>query len=148
MIIAKPIVPNQFWILRHNDQKIGNIQAADDGFMVCINNHVEKFKTITTIKKRANINFEPWRARRVTAVTEKTVHGYPTTRRPYNAIYDVKHKVPLWTKEPRSKSWYAAGWYRVKTGKNWEVVQCPKLILLERYPYAGPFNTQDQAKDS
>lgn len=146
MIIAKAVIPNQYWILRKDDRKIGNIEAdPSGGFQVKILDRVEKFKTIATLKKRTAIDFEPSQRRRTT-VCESLVHGYPTTSRPYNAIYDVKHRVPLWTKEPRSKSWYTAGWYRIKQGRSWTVEQCPKLITIERYPYQGPFYTQEEAE--
>lgn len=146
MIVAKPVIPDQYWILREDDRKIGNIQAEPGGFAVKINNQVRKFKSITTIKKTVDINFE------AAAQTKKSnqckeIYGYPTTHRPYNAIYDVRHQVPLWTRDPRSKSWLAAGWYRVKQGRHWEVVECPKLILLERYQYQGPFRTEQEAQD-
>jgi predicted HAD superfamily Cof-like phosphohydrolase len=40
------------------------------------------------------------------------------------------------------KSWFAAGWYRVKQHRKWKMVQHPKLITLERYDYQGPFQTK------
>lgn len=146
MIVAKAVIPDQYWILREDDRKIGNIEAEAGGFAVKINNQVRRFKSITTIKKNVNINFE------VTKQPKKPkpgneIYGYHTTHRPYNAIYDVRHQVPLWTRETRSKSWLAAGWYRVKQGRHWDVVECPKLILLERYPYQGPFRTEQEAQD-
>ena len=146
MIIAKPVVPNQFWILKEGDIKIGNIEAAPGGFDVKINNQVQNFKTLNTIKQKVNIDFEP-AAKRSKNKTSNLVHGYTTSSKAHNAIFDVKHQVPLWTKEPRSKSWYAAGWYRVKQGCNWETVFCPKLITLQRYPYSGPFYTEDKANE-
>jgi hypothetical protein len=93
------------------------------------------------------IEFEPASRKIKPEPAGDLVYGYRTTSRPYNAIYDVKHQVPLWTKEERSKSWYAAGWYCIKQGRNWSVVNCPKLIALERYRYQGPFHTQQEAKD-
>jgi hypothetical protein len=72
-------------------------------------------------------------------------NAYPTREQAYNAIYDVKHQVPLWTREPRSKSWYAAGWYQVRQGRSWQVEFCPKLITLQRYAYRGPYYTEEQA---
>lgn len=145
MIVAKTVIPNQYWILRQGDEKIGNIEAGPDGFQVKINNRVEKFKTIHTIKKSRHIDFEPVSKKPPIADT-KSVNGYHTTHTPYNAIFDVKHQVPLWTREPRSKSWYAAGWYRVRQGRNWSVVECPKLITLQRYAYQGPFHSADEAR--
>lgn len=145
MIIAKPVIPDQYWILRQDDQKIGNIQAEPDGFAVKINNQTRHYKTIATIKKKVAIDFEKISKKPKVAEVGNEIYGYPTTQKPHNAIYDVKHQVPLWTTDARSKSWLAAGWYRIKQGRKWEVVECPKLILLERYPYRGPFRTQEQA---
>lgn len=145
MIVAKPVIPDQYWILRQDDRKIGNIEAEAGVFKVKINNRTETFATLPTIKKKIGVDFVS-----VDCSTEpapdQSVYGYSTTSTPYNAVYDVKHQVPLWTPEPRSRSWHAAGWYQVKQGRSWSVVHCPKLIVIQRYPYRGPFYTQEQAQ--
>ena len=146
MIVAKTVIPNQFWILREDDRKIGNIEAVPDGFQVKINDEISKYKSIGTIKQKIQFDFEST-AKLRTRPTGNDVNGYPTTSRPYNPIYDVKHRVPLWTRETRSKSWYAAGWYRIKQGRSWVAIECPKLIMLERYEYRGPFYSEEQARD-
>jgi len=147
MIVAKAVIPDQYWILREDDRKIGNIEQAPDGFRVRINDRVEKFKTIHTIKKQKSIDFEPQK-QTVQKQEGNQVYGYATTSQPYNGVYDVKHQVPLWTREERSKSWYAAGWYAVRQGRRWAVEQCPKLIMLERYEFRGPYHTAEQAQNS
>ena len=145
-IVAKPVIDKQFWILQENNQKIGNIEACAGGYQVKINNQVSQFKTIRMAAQRVNIQFES-----STSIVDnkKTsanlVHGYPTAGRMYNPVWDVKMKLPIYTKTTKSKSWFAAGWYRVKKGRAWTVTQDPKLIVLQRYPYAGPFYTQEIA---
>ena len=143
-IIAKPVIKNQFWILRDENEKIGNIEATIDGFKVKINNDVQKFKTINMVKQRTGINFESPTAKKTVVLDH--VHGYPAGCKAYNPLYEIKLQLPLFTKTKKSKSWYASGYYRVKQGKRWEIVQSPKLITLKRYPYFGPFLTKDQAK--
>jgi hypothetical protein len=147
MIVAKTVVPNQYWILKQGNQKIGNIEAGPGGFSVKINNQVQSFKSINTIKQNVSIDFETVSKKKPT-VSSNSVHGYSTSSRAFNAIYDVKHQVPLWTRESRSKSWYAAGWYQIKQGREWETVFCPKLITLQRYAYRGPYHTEEQANES
>ena len=49
MIVAKPVIPNQFWILKDGDHKIGNIEIAPGGFSVKIGDHVQSYKSINTI---------------------------------------------------------------------------------------------------
>jgi hypothetical protein len=148
MIVAKTVVPDRYWILKEDDRKIGNIEAEGDGFRVKINDHVEKFNSLNKIKRSVKVEFESVSRSKKVVSTDNSVYGYPTTSKPYNAIYDVRHQVPLWTHEPRSKSWYAAGWYRVKQGRNWTVEQCPKLIMLERYEFRGPFHTLSEAESA
>ncbi len=43
MIVAKPVIDNQYWILKQNNQKIGNIEASADGYVVKIQNQISKF---------------------------------------------------------------------------------------------------------
>jgi hypothetical protein len=73
---------------------------------------------------------------------ERIVHSYPTSCDPYNSIFDVKRKLPLFTKSNKSKSLYCAGYYIIRFDKGWVKSFCPKLITIERYPYKGPFKTE------
>ena len=145
MIVAKPVVANQYWILKQDDQKIGNIQASADGFVVKIQNQISSYKTIPMVRKKANIEFEP--AEKVSKPATDSVHGYSTGCRAHNAMWNVQLKLPLFTKTSKSKSWFAAGWYTVKQHRTWKPVQNPKLITLQRYAYHGPFKTKEEAND-
>ena len=144
-IIAKPIVKDQFYILTKDDKKIGNIEATGDGFAVRINNQVMPFKTIAMIRKQVDIEFPAVGNKPNKEPASYQVQGYPSGSRVYNPIWDVQHKLPLYTKNRKSRSWFAAGWYQVKQRRTWAIVQSPKLITLERYPYQGPFYTKEEA---
>jgi hypothetical protein len=142
MLVAKVIADKQFWILQEDDRKVGNIEAWNGGYQVRINNQVKQFKTIKLAAKESNIVFankEP-----LSKPDNTTVHGYPVTGRCYNPVWDVVHHLPIYTKTAKSKSWFAAGWYSIKRGRNWKIIQDPKLIALQRYPYQGPFKTKEQ----
>jgi hypothetical protein len=145
MIIAKPVIPNQYWILKQDDRKIGNIEAGGDGYSVKINNQVQKFKTIPMVRRRINIEFES-PPRSVTKLP-KGIYGYEVQGQHFNEVWNAKLNVPLFTKTAKSKSWFAAGWYAVRQGRQWKTVHQPKLILLERYDYRGPYHTREQAGD-
>lgn len=147
MIKAKAIVPNQYWILREQDRKIGNIQADNSGFAVRINNSIAHFKTLDMLKERMPVAFEP-ALPPVIQPKSKNVHGYPTTHHPFNGIWDVKRQIPMWTKDERSKSWFAAGWYSVKQHSRPRITLCPKVILLDRYQFQGPFQTRQEAEQA
>jgi len=145
-LIAKPVIDKQFWILQDGNQKIGNVEACAGGYQVRINNQVAQFKTMRMIEQRAHVTFEPKKKLSTPADTNQ-VHGYPTQGRAYNGIWNVPSKLPLYTQTAKSKSWYAAGWYQVRQGRNWETIQNPKLIMLQRYPYHGPFYTEEEARE-
>ena len=144
-IIAKPIVKDQFYILTQDDKKVGNIEATGDGFAVRINNKVMPFKTMAMIRKQVDIEVPAVGNKPNREPASYQVQGYPSGSRVYNPIWNVQHKLPLFTKNNKSRSWYAAGWYQVKQRRTWAIVQSPKLITLERYPYQGPFYTKEEA---
>jgi hypothetical protein len=142
MLVAKVVADKQFWILQKDDCKVGNIEAWDGGYQVRINNQVTQFKTIKLAAKESNIVFE--KQSKPTPQDTTSVYGFPVAGRFYNPVWDVAHHLPMYTKTRKSKSWFAAGWYSIKRGRNWKVVQDPKLIALQRYPYQGPFRTQQE----
>ena len=144
MIEAKPVIPDKYWILKQDNRKVGQIEADDSGVTVKIQNRVAGYKTIRMASREANIEFT-----KLSSVKPDTdhVHGFEVTGRVYNPVWDVKHRLPLFTRDTKSKSWYAAGWYRVKQHRDWKIVQNPKLIALQRYDYQGPFHTKEQAND-
>lgn len=82
-----------------------------------------------------------WSSLEIKEHTEKEVHGFPTSCVPYNPVYDVVRKLPLFTKSEKSKSLYAAGYYIIRFEKGWVKSFCPKLITIERYESKGPFKT-------
>lgn len=145
-IVAKPVVDKQYWILKKDDKKVGELEADSSGYTMRIQDKIQRFKTIPMVRKSLDIAFEP--AEKTTPVKPRQVYGYDTGCRTYNPMWDLKHKLPLFTKEKKSKSWYAAGWYAVKQHRSWKVVQNPKLILLERYQYQGPFYDEQSAQSS
>jgi hypothetical protein len=145
-IIAKPVIDKQYWILKRDNKKVGELEVDGHGYTMRIEDQVQRFKTIPMVRKSLDIAFEP--AEKTTPIKPRQVYGYDTTCRAYNPIWDLKHKLPLFTKEKKSKSWYAAGWYTVKQHRSWKIVQNPKLILLERYQYQGPFHSQDSAQQN
>ena len=144
MIVAKPVIKGQFWILQQNEQKIGNVEAVGGGgYQVRIMDSVAQFKTMKMLESRLPIQFMP--AVNVKTPKLTTIHGYQAAARVYNGIWNVQYRLPLYTKTRKSKSWFAAGWYRVRRNTTWQVVRDPKLITLQRYEYVGPFHTEQEA---
>lgn len=142
-IIAKPVIDKQYWILKQDNKKVGIIEAVEDGFTVKIKNNVSRYKTIKMAGRDAGIEFEKAEKTKLTPANQ--VHGFEVSGRVYNPLWNVQLKLPLFTRDTKSKSWFAAGWYLVKQHRTWKAVQNPKLIALQRYKYQGPFHTKEEA---
>ena len=147
-LIAKQIVKNKYWIVESEGSKVATIQAVDNGgFVYVSNDHREKFNTIKLLTKVHNVKF----SREAVKSSNKTINGfvyeYPITGRAYNVMWDIKHKFPVYTKSNKSKSFFCAGYYVVKLNECWTEAFCPKLISLNRYPFYGPYKTQEGMAD-
>jgi hypothetical protein len=147
-LIALPVVDKQYWILKENDRKVGNVEACNGGYQVKINHQVAQFKTIKLAARTANIEFEPAPKIAKPKINIDQIYGYAVAGRVYNPVWNVAQQLPVYTKTSKSKSWFAAGWYNVKKGRHWRAMLAPKLITLQRYPYQGPFYTQEEADNN
>ena len=143
-LIAKPVVKNQFWIVTDGKEKVGNVIADGSGFEVKLNGSKTHFKNTNAIKKQTSIQFETIKVEK--NKKEIPFNEYPTTKKVYNSILDIKRKVHLFTKTQKSKCFHAAGWYVLYQGEEPTVTFCPKYIFIQRYEYVGPFKTEDEAK--
>jgi len=146
-LIALPVIDKQYWILKDNDRKVGNVEACAGGYQVKINDQIAQYKTIKMVEQRVHIHFEPALNKQKLTTPKNLVHGYPVSGRVYNPMWDIQQRLPIYTKTNKSKSWFAAGWYRVKKGRDWRILQSPKLIMLQRYPYHGPYYNQEEANN-
>lgn len=142
-IKLKEVLKNKFWIVEDKGNKIGTLSLADEKYMLSSSTGTEFFDTKQQLGNRFSRDVS-WTKLDITqkGPIERIVHSYPTSCDPYNSIFDVKRKLPLFTKSNKSKSLYCAGYYIIRFDKGWVKSFCPKLITIERYPYKGPFKTE------
>ena len=147
-IHAKPIVDGKFWIVEENGTKVATLHKKENNKFVLSSISGEMmFNKKDDLTKQFGKDFFLKNTKvKVTAAPDSECHGFPTSVRPYNAMYDVRRKLPLFTKSNASKSLYCAGYYTIKFNKGWVKSWCPKLITLERNPYNGPFKTELEMK--
>ena len=145
MIKAKPILKDKFWIVENEGERIGTLTVSDDKYVLSSKTTgVRFFDNMRQLERTiGKTEFETTVTSTVTDVEhDREVYGYPTSSTPYNTLYDVKQRLPLFTKSAKSKSLYCAGYYIIRFDKGWVQSHCPKLITLERYEYKGPFKTE------
>lgn len=143
---AKPVLKDKFWIVEDEGTRIGTLQRNDEGFVVTHKGNIEFYKSENQLKKKFGKSFLVATITEDNSSAEAEVHGYPTRSVPYNSMYDIKRKLPLFTKSEKSKSVYCAGYYLVKFNVHWLKSYCPKLITIERNEYFGPFKTEFEMK--
>ena len=139
-INAKEIVKNKFWIVENNGVRVGTLSISEDQYMLSDTQGTKFFQNTKQLQKSFDSNIN-WTGLDIKETLAREVHGFPTSCDPYNNMYDVKRRLPLFTKSEKSKSLYCAGYYIIKFDKGWVKSFCPKLITVERYETRGPFKT-------
>lgn len=137
---AKEIIDGKFWIIEDNGEKVATLSLSDEKYLLSDSKGTRFFDKEDEISSDIGKPIE-WNKLDITVIDTKEVHGYPTNTIPYNTLYDVKNKLPLFTKSYKSKSLYCAGYYIIRFDKGWVKSFCPKLITVERYKTNGPFKT-------
>tara|TARA_A100001011_G_C14310009_1_gene845059 strand:+ start:1453 stop:1968 length:516 start_codon:yes stop_codon:yes gene_type:complete len=143
-IKTKQLLPDRFWIIEHNGSRIGTIQRHDENNFVVtgIDSSIAQMSK-QEIEDQFNL-FAPVQnivEATKTEDTKKEIYGYPTKHTPFNAVLDVKHQIPLYSKSPNSNNLYAAGYYIVHFPKGWVKGFCPKLSTITQNQFQGPFKT-------
>ena len=147
-IHAKPIVDGKFWIVEEGGTKIATLHKKENNkFVLSSTNGEVMFNKKQDLTKQFGEGFFLTSTKvTVTQTDTYECHGYPTSCKAYNAMYDVRKKLPLFTKSNASKSLYCAGYYVIKFNKGWVKSFCPKAITIERYPNKGPFKNELEMK--
>lgn len=156
---AKTLVKDKFWIVEQNGQKLGTLQKQADNGWIFLSKQQSKevFHTQESLftkfgfgifdesnikKLEEEKTVDKWDVKQAESFE---VHGYPCSQKPYNPLWDVQKNLPLYTKTPKSKSMFCAGYYIVKFETvNWRKAYCPKIITLQRYPYKGPIKSKTE----
>jgi len=146
---AKVLVPNKEWLVTDNNQKIGAITKNKKGYIFTRKGKAIGFKNLNDLKSQLGIELFEEGIKKITADPDNknyAIYDFPCSSKPYEPVYSVKEKLPLFAKSAKSKSRYCAGYYTIKFRKGWVKSFCPKLITLQRYAYYGPFKTETEMK--
>jgi len=144
MLIAKPIIKDQYWVVTNGKEKVGNVQATGSGFEVKLNGSTSHFENTKKIQRQVQIEFQP--VKKTKSKVELPFATYPTTGKVHNSMFDIKRKLHLFTKSAKSKCYYAAGWFNIQQGSTFETIFCPKYIFITRYKFTGPYKTEAEAR--
>lgn len=147
-LIAKPVLKNKYWIVEEQGEKIATIQAIEEGGFVYVEGATRQvYPSIKLLSKDHNIVFDADAKKTKQAATQYDAYSFPTSQKPWNVLWDVKHQFPVYTKTSKSKSYYCAGYYIIKFNNGWVKSYCPKFITLNRYEFQGPFTSKDEMQE-
>jgi hypothetical protein len=141
---TKVLVPNKEWLIKAKDSKIGSISKNKKEYIFYRHGQAMKFNSLSEITTKFGItSFDTTQYKKNYDFTgTMSVYGYPCSTKPYDPMYSIKDRIPVFTKVPKSKSCYCAGYYIINFKNTWIKSFCPKLITLRRYPHQGPFKTE------
>lgn len=140
---AKPVIDGKFWIIESENNRVGTLQRDESNKFILVSNKQKAvFKDVKTLEKQFGKNFFVTAKTEISRESSNEIYGYPTNCVPHNPMYDIKRKLPLFTKSNASKSVYCAGYYAIHFDKGWVRSFCPKLITIQRYEHKGPFKTE------
>lgn len=142
-IISKELIPDKEWIVTEDNEKIGSLSKNKKGFFFKKNGQkipIKNLNDIGIIIPLCNKKIEN------SKTLDFVIYNYPCSSKPFSPVYNLKKRLPLFTKSSKSKSQFCAGYYLIKFKKGWVKSFCPKLITLERNLYKGPFRDEKDLK--
>jgi len=148
-IKAKSILEDKFWIIEDNNKRVGTLSRNEDRYFYQRGDKTEVFNTEKQMKKY--LGKITWTSKEVEETKEEVdmeIYGFPTSAPAATSLFDIKRKLPLFTKSIKSTSLYCAGYYIIRFEKGWLKSFSPKIMTLESYDYQGPFKTSVEMKEA
>jgi hypothetical protein len=145
-LLAKQVVKNKCWIVEDDGKRVGTILNNGNDVVLVRQGRRERFTNLKLLSDRYNIVVD--KTKPIKVITEShDVYGFPCDYNAQNILWDVPKKLPVFTKGNKSKSFFCAGYYIVQFNNGWVKSYCPKLITLNRYPYQGPYKSQEEMQE-
>lgn len=150
-VYTKPLIDGKFWLVEAEGEKLGTLTKEKKGYSFMRQGRKVDLADLAVFQTLFGITItEEQLKKEKSAKTTKikddkeghSIYDYPCSSKPFNPVYDVRQKLPIYSKSDKSKSQYCAGYYVIKFRKGWVKSFCPKLITLERYEHRGPFKTE------
>lgn len=151
MLRAKEVMPNKFWILENSEGKrTGTMSLSTDlpnAIKVNINNVEKVYADINQACWDLAINVEVPKIEEQVTIHEDSILGFPVKCAAFNPIWDIKRKLPVFTKTEKSRTLHAAGYYIISFDTGWVQSFCPKVSTLDANEYRGPYKDKLEMRE-
>ena len=151
-VLTKPLIEGKFWLIEAEGEKLGTLTKEKKGYSFMRKGQkvdiadLAVFQTLFGISITEDQLKKEKQSAKTAQSKDYSIYEFPCSSKPFNPVYDVRQKLPIYSKSDKSKSQYCAGYYVIKFRKGWVKSFCPKLITLERYEHRGPFKTEIEMK--
>lgn len=139
---TKALIPNHCWLVETDGKKIGTLYREVQGFSFYSGGNKIMLDNSLRVNQHLKLEITDLIKSIDNPVTSNTVHDYPTLSTPFNPLYIIQKKLPVYTNTVKSKCKICAGFYLINEDNKWQKYFCPKLIKLNRHQYHGPFKTE------
>lgn len=140
MLRAKTVLQDKFWLIETNDGiKKGTITNHDTSVIVVLDKMPKRYSSLEEACKELNMSISEVEVEEVKETLEESVSGFPTKGEAFNPTWDIKKKIPVFTKTEKSRTLHAAGYYVINFDTGWVQSFCPKVSTLDSNEFRGPF---------
>ena len=140
-------MPDKFWILENADgQRSGTMSKHTEAVKVVINGEESVYDNINAACWKLAINIDN-KVEEPVVEAQESVLGYPTKCPAFNPIWDIKRKLPVFTKTDKSRTLHAAGYYIIRFDTGWAQAFCPKVSTLDENQHQGPFKDKVEMRE-
>jgi hypothetical protein len=152
MDLVANVLSSKFWEVKKDGKKLAFIQETSTGYTLrktdlqtfTNKSSTENFNTLFELIEKYQITFDNTPVELMNPENDRDVFGYEADSIAYNKVLDYRNGLPIYTKEPDSKSFYCAGWYSIPTKNGRMTVSNPKIITLKRVEFLGPYKTEQE----
>lgn len=148
MLRAKTVLQDKFWLIETNDGiKKGTITNHDTSVIVVLDKLPKRYGSLEEACKELNMAIAEVEVEEVIESKEESVEGFPTKCAAYNPTWDIKRKIPVFTKTEKSRTLHAAGYYVISFETGWVQSFCPKVSTLDSNEFKGPFRDKLEMRE-
>lgn len=142
-LTTKTIMPNEFWVIEDEGNKVGTIHNGDNVFTVTFKGGLQRYNDLQDLESALAISLNIPKSVKVPSKIMDQVHGFPTA---WNRVYNkaLTDKFPVFTKTEKSSSFHVAGHWAVKFPTGWTQCFCPKLNTVKDYVHIGPYKSSTE----
>lgn len=145
MLTAKQLTP-EHWILCDQQGKVGHVRVESGQLEYQLRGQQHRASNWDQLRSKLCLRIQQYQMR--TPLSQEAL-GWPSAGVAHNVEWHAQLGVPLYTSKPRSRSRRCAGWYLVQSEQRpVQLMFCPKLIVLQRMQFQGPFHSEQQARQA